>query len=128
MLPSVSVPANGYLHAWITTTGEYCSSLAKSTVAATEEPVKNLIPVNENKFLKVYPNPATSLITVELNDKQETKVVVATLYDIFGMRILQESYPRERTHNISLENFPAGLYFLNVTDGDRVSTVKVMKK
>ena len=75
--------------------------------------------VNEsNKSIKIYPNPATTLLTVSGNDIQKIEV-----YNLVG----QEIYTGTE-NTINTESFAPGTYFVKVTTSNGVLTQKAVIK
>ncbi len=87
---------------------------------------------NENS-IKIYPNPARDQITITgLLDTPNEKYQ-ATLTDINGRSIWTQTYNsnnRSENQTIYLEKFPAGFYFLGITNmnGGMVLTEKIIKR
>ena len=87
-------------------------------VLATSEEVSS--------FYKVYPNPTSQEITVEINDFSG-KNYEAALMDFTG-RILQSETINNRIQTISVGKVPTGIYFLRVGDETKNSVVKLIKQ
>ena len=102
---------NGSCHTWSSTktiTVNGCK-LAAPGVTISEAG-------NDWSIANVYPNPASETATIYLSKNSEYKAV---LLDLSGKRILQ-SIPPWRDNdmlNINVKEIPAGLYFVEVTDG-----------
>lgn len=67
---------------------------------------------NQAMDVLVYPNPAADMVTVYLSKTGDYK---ATLFDITGKRMLQSGTFNEMI-KINVEEIPAGLYFVEITD------------
>ncbi|MFA8300123.1 MAG: C25 family cysteine peptidase [Hyphomicrobiales bacterium] len=77
--------------------------------------------VNVNSDINVYPNPATNVIFVKSN----TEIQKLNIMDINGtVRTLTNV---GTSQSINTENFPAGVYFIQVTTEGGVSTYKIVK-
>jgi hypothetical protein len=70
-----------------------------------------------SQFIKVYPNPATDLLNVEI---ENVTVKQASLRNIQGqvVRVLQDNMS-----SVAIEDLPAGTYFLEVQTKERGSLV-----
>ena len=68
-----------------------------------------------------YPNPTTGLIYVDINDKSNLR-----LLDIRGRVLLY--YVGNNKTSLDLSSFKPGIYFLQVESGQRVRTMKIIKK
>ncbi len=78
---------------------------------------------SETPQLDVYPNPTTNSITVNDVDAYSDY----TLTDITG-KVVLSGVINASTLQISLEEFPAGMYFLNVRGDDQVSVAQRIVK
>jgi len=95
---------------WGTPIGPSCESLINSSH------VKNNYP------LKIFPNPATDYIAIDIDGHPVATGIV--LLDISGRVVLQCGFQKE----ISLKSLPAGLYILHVFTGKELTfTGKVIK-
>lgn len=70
--------------------------------------------------ISVFPNPTTGM--VQLTNVQADLVQV---FDNTGRLVLQVKQPG---NSISIENAPAGMYFLKITEGRRVYSARVVKE
>jgi len=77
--------------------------------------------------IKVYPNPVTEKLSIDLNDVSgETKVVI---YNGTGQLIKTEKLSTQN-NNINLSHLQNGLYLVNLhfSDYDTIKTFKIIKK
>jgi peptidase C10-like protein/Spi protease inhibitor/type IX secretion system substrate protein len=73
--------------------------------------------------IAVYPNPANSIITISMDDVTVSKIRIT---DIMGHEV-QTLYPNTQpTMAISVNNYAAGIYFVNLYTGDEVVTKKIV--
>lgn len=75
----------------------------------------------------VYPNPNNGTFTVAF-DSQTSNDIKITVIDIRGRQILSEQYQNTGTfsQNISLNNAEAGIYIVNVEDGNTKEIRKIV--
>jgi photosystem II stability/assembly factor-like uncharacterized protein len=78
--------------------------------------------------ISVHPNPNNRQFTLGFtsDSKQTTEVKIV---NYLGMSVYNETvadFAGTYNRNISLENFPAGVYFVNVTSNGRTSSIKVI--
>jgi hypothetical protein len=91
---------------------------------------RNGVSVDEityNDNVAVYPNPASTMLNVELLLTSYDDVVVE-LIDINGAVVLSEnvnSAISDRAYSVDVSSIANGLYIVKVTNGDKVSTSKV---
>lgn len=73
--------------------------------------------------LRVYPNPASDLLTIEC--ELESKGTVA-LYDVLGSRLLMDRLSVENTvKTIDVSNLPVGNYLLRISLSNKVVTKRL---
>ena len=76
---------------------------------------------------KIYPNPNKGIFTMELQNLQSSEVHIE-VYDIQGRRILEKSFTNTGTlkEDINLSNAQSGMYILNLKDGVRQTSRKII--
>ena len=84
----------------------------------------------EFESFEFKPNPTDGVIdlNMELNKNSETNIV---LYDAQGSKIFSEtisSMEGPYQHSFDLNDKPAGIYLLNVTQGGRSATKKIVRE
>ena len=77
----------------------------------------------EKSNLKVYPNPATSNITIESNSAIER----VSVYNILGQEVLSKS-PKANNTTLDISNLQKGTYLVKTTSEGKTETTKVIKK
>lgn len=81
--------------------------------------------VSAEMQLNAYPNPTTG--TLNLNTTEGANTI--TLMDSFGKTLKAWTINAEKNNQqISIEDFPAGIYMLSVQYNDSVQTQKIVKK
>jgi len=88
-----------------TITVNYCKSL--QTVNNTE--------VDNNDFMSIYPNPASTEFIVSLNGNQSN--LELEIYDVLGNKVINTLLTNE-TSTINIEQLSIGLYFVRLTDAN----------
>jgi hypothetical protein len=99
-------------------------SLHSSNFADTPEYYTEKVSQTE---IKIYPNPTTEKVTLEISGWENLQTGVFKLYSLSG-QLLQEQAVHSLTTTISLANLPKGAYILNVQINDRVDDWKVIKQ
>lgn len=77
--------------------------------------------------LKIYPNPNNGSFNVEILSAQEENVLIR-LFDMRGRVLFSDSFENtgEIKTAISVNNLNTGVYLLNILDGNRSATKKVI--
>jgi uncharacterized delta-60 repeat protein len=75
--------------------------------------------------LRIYPNPASSLLRVDGLDPAQTTTLIVT--DASGHTVLTARVGKQLSTNLNITNLAAGIYFLEVRTGDKKRTVEFVK-
>jgi len=78
--------------------------------------------------LNIYPNPNNGEFTIKFNSANSNKVNIQ-VFDVRGRSIINQDYDNnlsEFNQNISLKNAQSGMYLLNINDGERTITKKII--
>ncbi len=109
------------------------NSTSANMVTVTVIGGSNGIKTNTNAIsgIKIYPNPFTDNLTVNLSSYQSNNVICA-MYDMMGNLILKENVLVNKGDNefkLKTDGLNQGVYFVNIVgnDGKKVSTLKVVK-
>ncbi len=129
-LPGTTVNSGGYMHGYITTTGQYCIPTLNPTVNNPEKTNHVSTPATEaaqNQNIRVYPNPAGNSFTMELTGMTGNGMTRAEIFGMNGIRVLSRDLAGERKHVFSIESLRPGIYFIHITTGSGMETVKLIK-
>lgn len=80
--------------------------------------------------LKVFPNPVDENVNIQIEIRQNTNLNIS-VNNLLGKTIFMENKDLNegiQTMNINLRNLPAGIYFLNLSDGQEIISHKIMKR
>ncbi|MEI7981564.1 MAG: T9SS type A sorting domain-containing protein [Bacteroidota bacterium] len=128
MLDGTKVNSGGYLRGYITTTSTFCGTMFAPLVANNQnEQSLGVETVVKNQFIKVYPNPTTDIVIVELMEAGLATVANVTVYSMQGGKLLQKTINGESKLQFSLLGKPVGIYMVHVQSGDRSEIAKVVK-
>ena len=85
--------------------------------------------VTEQLYVKVYPNPTSSSVTVELEGGGEPTPMICRLFDLSG-RELRNFQIADDTFDVDVSEYPSGIYMLRIqsVDGALHQVVKVVKR
>ena len=122
-----------WMNASITTDNTFCSTSISSVVAVLPQEKSSEIKEDKiihrnlqgEKNIKLFPNPATGHIWVELNNFENAALAV---YNFSGANIFQLSSVSTGVYPINLSGLHAGIYFLKVTDGKKQHMQKFILK
>lgn len=128
-LPGTTVIAGGYLHGFITLTGQYCNQLPNPVVSSPASAVEiTTVPEMEGyQSIRVYPNPTTGIFTVELQGDSKVLMNKAEIYSMSGVKVETVILANERKHEFSVDWLKPGLYFIKVYANDRSEILKIVK-
>ena len=95
---------------------------------AFADTTRTIYPVDPEDFeylAKVYPNPATHFVNIELQQKNK---LIYQLTDIRGKAVLQAQFT-ETENRIDISRLPSGIYYLTLINqaGNQKETVKIIK-
>ena len=128
LMEGTRVYSGGYLHALITTTGNYCGATSNPLVASQQnEDNLGIEPVTKPQFIKIYPNPTTDMVIVELLASGTKTTAILTVYNMQGGRLLQKTINGEPKFEFSLLGKPDGIYIVQVQSNERSEIAKVVK-
>lgn len=80
---------------------------------------------NANAFVKIYPNPFSSEITISIIDSDNKTDL--TIYNSMG-QLVYKTELNEINSMLKLEQLPAGIYFLNICNIVQKQTFKLVKE
>jgi Secretion system C-terminal sorting domain len=128
LLEGTTVNSGGYFHGYITTNGTYCGTMLNPLVANNQnEQTLGVETVVKKQFIKIYPNPTTDMVIVELMEAGTTTTANITVYSMQGGKLLQKTLNNESKFQFSLSGKPVGIYLVHVQSGDRSEIAKVVK-
>jgi hypothetical protein len=91
-------------------------------------PTTGIDPMSTSSFAKLYPNPTSNDVTVELSLTKDEKVTVS-VYDVQGKEVLQAIERNlsigEQTIHINTSELVNGIYFVKVTAGSVSTKMKL---
>ncbi|MCZ4317368.1 T9SS type A sorting domain-containing protein [Aequorivita viscosa] len=89
----------------------------------------DILNLNENSFsseVKVFPNPASEMVTVSLKNNSEKASLI--VYDVMGRLVKQQDFKGEKELRLSVENLQPGIYYLKISEGKKQTTKKLIVK
>jgi len=105
-------------------------TLSKSETGASEENSKQNEPITDDigeTSILIFPNPARSSITVEIQGWEENKGDMITLYDQTGRLVL--TLPNLTwSNNLDLSALQTGIYFMVIQLNNKTTKWSIIKK
>ncbi len=101
---------------------------SETTAAALNAalPVGINAPINANK-LSVSPNPVTDIVNIEL--PVAINITQVRVYNSLGQLVIDENkIPSGNTITLNMQDYTAGIYFVEISDGEKTYKTKIVKK
>lgn len=122
-----SVPAGTY---FVTTIDANGCAILNATTLIDPPAINGGISGSKNgeitNLINVYPNPFDNLLNIYLESKTTNRVSLI-VRDISGRIVYQKEEPHKPFYSLSTSQFNAGLYFLEVQQGDKTNRAKIIK-
>lgn len=85
--------------------------------------------LKHDAILKVYPNPAASVLNIELSGKNDGGEVLIDIYD-GAARLLRHKTLRKDSNafSIDIQSLASGVYTIRIIDQEEINTVKFIKQ
>lgn len=120
-----TVHPGGYLAGYITPDGSYCLPVVPPAMPAN---ITGSGEVSANGSVKIHPNPTKGSFILELPEYTPGEKVQVDIFGMLGTLLKSSEVTGERTREYSLSDAPAGLYFMRVTSGTKIETLKIVKE
>jgi len=90
---------------------------------------KEIKALESKESMKIYPNPATNRIVVEVPRENENDDFVLTIWDLYGRKVKEVLVPSGQTEvELDISDYAAGLFNVTATNkGNNVGNGKFMK-
>lgn len=112
--------------------GEYTVTVTDATGCDDVETITiaSFVGIDENsianRLLSVYPNPVSNVLNIELTDA-DVRNTVLTIYNITGKLMLQQQVDNKLI-STDLSSWSSGAYLIHLTDGNSVTTQRIVKQ
>ena len=82
----------------------------------------------ENGVISVYPNPASSILhlDIQLGQESDFRAELVTMAGILVKQLTENGKPGLNRTTMDLQDFPAGVYMLRVKSGEQTEVRKVV--
>lgn len=124
------IAENAYMHAHITLDNSYCLQPENKLLAGDvstytlNECTDTLI----NDLIRVYPNPTSGNLCIELNEAYGSETLVFHIFNCFGQLMEVVESTSYNTHTLNLAGLPPGIYLLRTRLLDSIVCCKVILK
>lgn len=95
------------------------------SVTTKIETVSSVSDIANDINIKVYPNPAIDLVTVDFGVSMTSSV---TLINTLGNVVFESEITNEKETTISLREFPQGNYLLKIEGEEGIDVLRILKK
>ncbi len=124
-----TVQPGGYLHAYITTNGNYCGAVPGMVATTAGENEQQGIEFSANgRWVRIYPNPTSDKVIVELEPNGMPSGASVSIYNMQGERLMTRSFGSGSKFEFSLNGKPVGCYLFHVVSGGKSEIAKVIKE
>ncbi len=104
----------------------FLNSFACDSSLASGGPLGDPLPVAiEN--IKIYPNPVADFVNIDCKDSVFVVGKTIWVYNMLGIQVMQ-SILQQKANKLFLSHLPAGIYFIRIGEGDKKTTVKILKQ
>jgi hypothetical protein len=94
-----------------------------SEIATATYEITNGINENNNANIVLYPNPTSSIVTIELGNLTVTKMELLSM----NGQVIFTSSAIENVITLNLSQYSDGIYFVRILTGDSIVTKKIIK-
>ncbi len=133
--PGFSAHSGSYMHAYLTTTANYCSNPGPPATSPppsgyTKESITTVSDLNGNlanndQLVNVYPNPTSGSLNIDFNGK-ETSATIRVI-NFQGGIVIGTKINHQLTEKLDLRFLPKGMYVLVINTKDQQITKKIIK-
>ncbi|MEM9834234.1 MAG: T9SS type A sorting domain-containing protein [Bacteroidota bacterium] len=79
--------------------------------------------------LQVYPNPVQDWVNIEFGGEAQAEQTHVLIYNLSGKLMQQQVLnSRERSHQLDVRELPQGAYLMQVQEGNRRETLRILKE
>ena len=111
-------------------TGSARNSFLNSTVCdsnAVQRAAMVIAPVVTNMTISLFPNPANKFIKLESRNTTELMGQTIKICNVYGGVIISQLLTNQKS-TITIQQLPAGVYFLKIGDGKANKTIRFVKE
>ncbi|HHH49380.1 MAG TPA: T9SS type A sorting domain-containing protein, partial [Saprospiraceae bacterium] len=101
-----------------------------ANVTLSEAEVSRIFDSELNIDLQLFPNPVQEVLNINLSS-QESGTANIKLINLSGQIVKQSAinlFYGQQSKSIALSNFPKGIYFLHISNGEKSIVKKILKQ
>ncbi len=84
---------------------------------------------DKNSTILIYPNPASDIINIQLNEATNYLPVDIEVFDLQGRRVVKETITSNKEQSISIATLQKGMYLLRISSKNEIiGTSKLLKQ
>jgi hypothetical protein len=100
--------------------------------ASAKDTVEVIVLSVPKAFAKLFPNPATNVINIQIEGATTTSNTALRIYDNKGILVYQEDFvrsPQPMIKQVNVSKLPGGIYFVELqTETSTLTTLRFIKK
>ena len=129
LLPGVTVFQGGAIHCYITSTGQYCTSVPSlpGLGPVTKTSVTGVGDGVYDQSVRLFPNPTGGEFTIVCNGSPAGLMTGIEIYSSGGICLYRDEFPVTDTYKGSLAQLPPGLYMVNIKTTTTRKVLKIIK-
>ena len=126
-LPGTNVLSGAYMHGYITSNNQYCSTTKGSIVSTDAQEQETTFAPADSRF-RIYPNPTTGVFTLDLGNASGTEKSLVEIYGMRGDKVFSTEITGAGKHELTLAGKPTGVYMIRVISGNNTETARIIKQ
>jgi hypothetical protein len=84
-------------------------------------------PVSQSSGFRLYPNPTSATITLEIPYSDETSIASIEIFNMMGEMVFQDQFSGKRHYQFDLRDYSSGIYLVKVAANNMIWIEKVVR-
>jgi len=124
---SVGCPSNILSDTIMLDTFRLPNGVPKAGIVNSNLPGNQINNLHNNSAIKIYPNPASNSVNIDIDDQYLDKISDIRLMSSYGLTLGKITGNNGRTYKLDMANYPDGIYFILVKTDIGIYKVKIIK-